>query len=362
MNDFSNTYAVVMAGGVGSRFWPKSRKAMPKQFLSLLGKESLIQATCERLQVLLPTDHLCVVSTKSQSHLVQAQLSWLKPENLLAEPFGKNTAPCIGLAALHLLHRSAEAIMIVLPADHHISKTDRFIKALQNAVTLIQQQPEALATIGIEPGYPATGYGYIQRGETFSFDHSQAFKVRAFAEKPTQEVAKQFFSSGEFLWNSGIFIWRCQTIIDYIEQLMPELYTGLRDIQAAIGTPSYDKVLERVYKQIRSESIDYGVMEHASQVMVLEGDFGWSDVGSWEEVYNRSPKDENGNVWIGDPINKDARNCYVECGERVVALVGVSDLIVVDTDDALLICSRNQSQDVKWVVEKLKHSEKQKYL
>jgi mannose-1-phosphate guanylyltransferase len=362
MTDLPNTFAVVMAGGIGSRFWPKSRKALPKQFLALLDKETLIQATCHRLQVWLPPESIYVVATANHALRVKEQLPWLKPQNILHEPFGKNTAPCIGLAAMHLLHVSPDAVMIVLPADHHISRTDRFIKALQSAVTLVQQQPEALVTIGIDPTYPATGYGYIQRGEAFAFDHNQAFKVRAFAEKPTLEVAAQFFSSGEFLWNSGIFIWRCQAILNNIEQLMPDLYAGLMEIDQAIGKAHYDDVVERVYKQIHSDSIDYGVMEQASNVLVLEGDFGWSDVGSWDEVYNRSQKNPEGNVVLGEPILKDVSNCYIESGQRVIVVLGVNDLVIVDTDDALLICNRNKTQDVKWVVEKLKHNEKLKYL
>ncbi len=362
MTDLQNTFAVVMAGGIGSRFWPKSRRILPKQFLALLDKETLIQATCNRLTAWLAAEAIYVVSTASHLPRVHEQLKWLKRANIIHEPFGKNTAPCIGLAALHLRRRSADAVMIVLPADHHISRTDRFTDALQAAVTLVRQQPEALITIGIDPTYPATGYGYIQRGEAFDFNHSQAFHVRAFAEKPTLEVAAQFFSSGEFLWNSGIFIWRCQAILNNIEQLMPDLFAGLMEIDRAIGQANYSQVLERVYKQIHSDSIDYGVMEQASHVLVLEGDFGWSDVGSWDEVYQRSEKNPDGNVVLGEPILKDVSHCYIESGQRAVAVLGVSDLVIVDTDDALLICNRNKTQDVKWVVEKLKHNEKLEYL
>jgi len=362
MIELDNVYAVVMAGGVGSRFWPKSRKALPKQFLPLLDHQTLIQATCERLRLFLPVEQILVVSTQSHGAKVRRQLRWLRPQNHLQEPFGKNTAPCIGLAAVHLLARSPESVMVVLPADHHISRSDRFVEALQSAVLLIRRQPDALATIGIEPTFPATGYGYLQRGEPFAFDHQQAFRVRAFAEKPTLEVAEQFFSSGEFLWNSGIFVWRSQTILNCLEQWMPDLHAGLMEISKVLNQRRYPAVLERVYKQIRSESIDYGVMEKASHVLVLEGDFGWSDVGSWDEVYHCSVQDEEGNVLLGEPIVKDVKNCYIESGRRVVALVGVSDLVVIDTNDALLICERKKAQDVKWVVEKLKHSKKQKYL
>ncbi len=357
-----NTYALIMAGGVGSRFWPKSRKSLPKQYLDLLGKETLIQAVCHRLQVILPTDRLYVVSTKNQTPLLKVQLPWLTSSHLILEPFGKNTAPCIGLAALHLMRHNPDAVMIVLPSDHLISDTEKFAQLLQDAVKMISKNPETLATIGIEPSYPATGYGYIQRGAPLESAAAKAFRVRAFAEKPTYEVAEQFFSTGEFLWNSGIFIWRASTILQYIEDLMPDLSSGLREIGGAIGTAKELQVTERVYKQIRSDSIDYGIMEHASNVIVLEGNFGWSDVGSWEEVYKISAHDDEGNILIRDPIVKSCRNCYIEASNRVVAVIGAEDLIVVDTPDALLICRRDQSQEVKWVVEKLKHSGQQKVL
>jgi len=356
------TYALIMAGGVGSRFWPKSRKSLPKQYLNLLGEETLIQAVSHRLQVIVPAERILVISTKSQRALLKVQLPWLRPFQLILEPFGKNTAPCIGLAALHLVRRDREAVMMILPSDHLISDTDKFAQLLQDAVAVIRQNPEALVTIGIEPTYPATGYGYIQRGAPLEAAAGKAFRVRAFAEKPDYEVAQQFISTGEFLWNSGIFVWRAANILHCIEDLMPDLSSGLKEIDKAIGTSKEARVTERVYKQIRSDSIDYGIMEHASNVIVLEGRFGWSDVGSWEEVYKISPHDESGNVLVNNPIVRNCRNCYIDAGARVVSLIGVEDLIVVDTPDALLICRKDQSQDVKWVVEKLKHSGQLKVL
>ncbi len=356
------TYALIMAGGIGSRFWPRSRKALPKQYLPLLGKETMIQAVCHRLQDFLPKEFIFIVSTRSQLPLIKAQLPWFKASHLIIEPFGKNTAPCIGLAAVHLQHIDPDAIMVALPSDHLIADTEKFTEILNAAVELVTQDPHALVTIGIEPTYPATGYGYIQRGERIDGVHGKAFTVRAFAEKPTVEVAGQFFSTGEFLWNSGIFVWRAGTILQYIDELIPDLSTGLREIRQALGSRRLAAVTEKVYKQIHSDSIDYGIMEHASNVIVLEANFGWSDVGSWEEVYKISPKDEDGNILIQDPIVKNVRNCYIEGSGRVMAVVGVEDLIVVDTPDALLICRRDQSQEVKWVVEKLKHSGLQKLL
>lgn len=356
------TYALIMAGGVGTRFWPKSRKSLPKQYLNLLGEETLIQAVSRRLQVILPVERIYVISTQSQFPLLEAQLPWLRPSQLILEPFGKNTAPCIGLAALHLVRQDPEAIMMVLPSDHLIADSEQFARLLHKAVAVIRKNPEALATIGIEPAYPATGYGYIQRGAPLEGCGGKVFRVRAFAEKPDFEVAQQFIASGEFLWNSGIFIWRAANILHCIEDLMPDLSAGLKEIGQALGTPAAAEVTGRVYKQIHSDSIDYGIMEHASNVIVLEANFGWSDVGSWEEVYKISPHDAEGNVLVSDPIVRNCRNCYIDAGGRVVAVIGVDDLIVVNTPDALLICRQDQSQDVKWVVEKLKHNGQQEVL
>ncbi len=356
------THAVIMAGGVGSRFWPKSRRSLPKQFLSLLDHKTMIQESATRIRPLIDPERIWVVTTQDQAHLVRQQLDWLPLENLVFEPFGKNTAPCIGLAALHIYHRDPDAAMIVMPADHLITGTDTFLKTLSRGVELIREDPSALVTIGIEPTYPATGYGYIQRGEKIANHSCQVYRVRAFAEKPVEEVALQFFQNGEFLWNSGIFSWSAQTILNYIDEFMPELYEGLEDIRSVIGTDACQQVTERVYKQIRSQSIDYGVMEHASNVLVLEGTFGWSDVGSWDEVYSICEKDKHANVLKGNVIIQDGTRNYVESVKRLIALVGVEDLVVVDSDDAVLICNRNRSQDVKCLVEKLKHGDLKRYL
>ena len=252
--------------------------------------------------------------------------------------------------------------MMILPADHLITDTEKFCQVLRNGIEIVREHRDSLVTIGIQPTYAATGYGYIQRGECFQIKNGKAFKVRAFAEKPNAEIAQQFYVSGEFLWNSSVFIWRAATILNYMEELMPELFEELMKIKSAIGTADYEKVVEKAYKQIRSDSIDYGIMEHASNVLVLEGEFGWSDVGSWEEVYNISEKDPEGNIIKGQPILKDVVNSYIEVSDRPVAVIGVEDLIIVDTSDALLVCKRKDSQDVKWVVEKLKHNGLQKYL
>jgi mannose-1-phosphate guanylyltransferase len=357
-----NIYAVIMAGGVGTRFWPKSRKAIPKQYLNLTGRQSMIQMSVSRIQEILPDENIYVVSTRDQESILTSQLDWLPKSNIIFEPFGKNTAPCIGITAIHLIKKNPDAIMIVMPADHLISETQQFILTLKAGVELVQKSQDALITLGIKPTFPATGYGYIQKGASIQADPITAYEVRAFAEKPTLDVAEKFYHSGEFYWNSGIFIWRADTILAYLESLMPDLYQGLCQIAAAIGKSDLESVTEMVYKQIYSESIDYGVMEHASKVLVIEGDFGWDDVGSWEAVYDISKKDENGNVVKGNAILKDVKNSYIESTERLVSILGVDDLIVIDTPDALLVCKRKKSQDVKWVVEKLKLDEQTNYL
>ncbi len=353
------SYALIMAGGIGSRFWPKSRQKVPKQFLSLVDQNSMIQSVAERIRSMVADNRIYVVSTSEHVPLLQKQLSWLLPSQVIAEPFGKNTAPCIGLSALFLLQRDPDAVMIVLPADHLVQKAENFRQTLAHGVQLVRQNPGALVTIGITPSYAATGYGYIQKGATLQ---DNVFRVRRFTEKPKLSKATAMYQSGDFLWNSGIFIWRAQTILDRIRTFMPELYRGLQEISPAMGPQNVKKKIRHVYKKVKAESIDYGVMEHAENVLVIEGNFGWNDVGSWEEVYKTLDKDSNGNVLKGHTILKDVKNSYVETSGRLVAVVGVENMIVVDTPDALLICAREKSQDVKWIVEKLKKSGQKNHL
>ncbi|MBN2000731.1 mannose-1-phosphate guanylyltransferase [candidate division KSB1 bacterium] len=354
-----NSYALIMAGGIGSRFWPKSRQRMPKQFLNLVDRQSMIQSVSERIQSMIPKEKIFVVSTREHVEILQKQLSWLLPSQIIYEPYGKNTAPCIGLSAIVLSKRDPDAIMIVLPADHLITETKLFQKTLQQGLKLIEQNPDVLVTIGITPTFAATGYGYIQKGEK---QRESIYRVKKFIEKPKLDKATKIWRSGDFLWNSGIFIWRAGTILDRIHKYMPDLFFSLQEIVPAIGSKDMDQVLKRVYKNIKSESIDYGIMEKSENVLVIEGSFGWNDVGSWEEVYKVLKKDSAGNVSRGKAILKDVKNSYIESSDRVVAVVGLENIIVVDTPDALLICAREKSQDVKWIVEKLKKSDRKKHL
>jgi mannose-1-phosphate guanylyltransferase len=347
-------FAVIMAGGVGTRFWPKSRAKLPKQLLNIVGKKTLIQSSVARIQPIIPDKKIFVVATKQQKEGILNQLPMLKPENLLLEPKGKNTAPCIGLASLYLNRINPDEVMVVLPADHLIQNDQGFVETLRHAEVLARQS-DLLVTIGIKPNYPATGYGYIQyNGQLSAFTEFPAFKVKTFAEKPDLKTAERFIESGDFLWNSGMFLWKVSKILKAIEEFMPDLYDSLMEIDRAIGTPDEDAVLQRVYCQIKGNSIDYGVMEHAQNVGVLQADFEWNDVGSWEEVYKISPKDDNKNVVRGKHILRDVHECLIDSPDKVIAAIGIRNIVLVDTGDALLVCRKDLAQQVKEVVEIMK--------
>ena len=349
-----STYAVIMAGGIGSRFWPKSRKAHPKQFMRIFDDDTLIQNTVARLQGLIPPERCLIVTHERYVQQTQNQLPALPAENILAEPISRNTAPCITYAAAELQHRDPEATMIVLPADHVIRNVKRFHATLRTAIDKAQD-PGALVTIGIKPTHPATGYGYIQfDGPDEATDPEatpEAYPVRTFAEKPDLSTAERFLDSGDFLWNSGMFIWRADTILGQVEQHLPKTYEAfqpvLTEASPAVAT------LTTAFQDSPRISIDYGVMEQADQVFVVPGTFEWSDVGDWRAVYDLSEKDEHGNAIQGNVLMHDASRCLVQGEDRLVALVGIHDAIVVDTGDAVLVCNRKNTQQVKNVVEYL---------
>ncbi len=343
--------ALIMAGGLGTRFWPKSRREHPKQLLKILGEQSLILDTVERLKPIVTGEEIYIVAMDDQLGKIRKQLNGHAGINYLVEPKGKNTAPCIGLAAVVMQKDDPDAVMVVLPADHLIEDNDVFLKTLQTAEKVALETGK-IVTIGIEPNYPATGYGYIQFDQQLAVaDGMPLLHVKTFAEKPNVATAERFLSSGDFLWNSGMFVWKVKTILEEIEEHLPQVYDGLMEIRDALGRPEQDAVIRRVYSQIRSISIDYGVMEHAKEVTVLKGNFGWNDLGSWGEVYKLMDKDENRNVLVGSHLIRDAAGCLVDAPEKCVALVGVDDLVVVDTPDALLICRRDRVQEVRDVVD-----------
>ncbi|MCF8240776.1 MAG: NTP transferase domain-containing protein [Melioribacteraceae bacterium] len=348
-------YAVIMAGGVGSRFWPRSRHHKPKQLIRIFGNNTMIQDTVNRLDGIIPKDNILVITNRVQKPRILEQLPQLKEENIIDEPFGKNTAACIGLASVIIESKSKDAVFITLPADHLIKDEKEFQDTIMKAVDFAYES-KGLVTIGIKPTRPETGYGYIQRKDSKETDG--IYKVNTFAEKPNLGTAKRFITSGDFLWNSGMFIWRVDAIMDEIRKYMPELSEGLKSLSEHLGSHDFQKTLINVYGQLKSVSIDYGVMEKSKMVYVTEGNFDWNDVGSWEAVYLISDKDEDGNAKIGDVYTENTFNSYVFSPRKFAALIGVQNLIVIETSHSLLVCSRDHAQDVKHVVDHLKMNNK----
>jgi mannose-1-phosphate guanylyltransferase len=361
----ATTCAVIMAGGVGTRFWPRSREKFPKHLLQIIGKDTMIQSTVRRLEPLVSSRDVFVVTNRLQKTPLVKQIPHVPEENIILEPVGRNTAPCIGLAALHVRRMDPEAVMVVLPADHIIRNDEEFRRIVRVAVETAASSG-SLLTIGITPTHPETGYGYIQfvneEGAHNPFYDRGVRRVKTFAEKPNLATAERLLASGDFLWNSGMFVWRAAAILEEIQKCLPDLYAELMKIDRDIGTPRYQQTLETVYGMIRGISIDYGVMEKAGSVFVIPGSFGWNDIGSWDEVYRVSGKDDGGNSVTGKVIQKDTKNSYIYSPDKVVATVGVEDLIIVNTDDALLICRRGRSQDVKEISDYLKRKQMNEFL
>lgn len=348
------TTAVIMAGGRGERFWPKSRNSFPKQFLSLTKDgETMIQKTVNRLLPMVAMEDIFVVTNVSYATLVQQQLPKLPAENILLEPCGRNTAPCIGLAAAVIRKKYGEAMMLVLPSDHLIRYEDMYVDTLRQAVAVAEHDAN-LVTIGITPTYPETGYGYIKFQRDTDLGMPGVYRVERFVEKPDLDTAKEYLASHRYLWNSGMFVWKTSAILANIESLMPDIYAGLTRIEAAVGTKEYEQVLDTEYQAFRSESIDFGVMEKADDIYTLPGSFGWDDVGNWLAVERINSTNELGNYIEGDVITIGTKTSTICGGSRLIAAVGVENLIVVDTDDAVLICAKDSTQDVKKVIENLK--------
>jgi len=366
METTPNIYAVIMAGGVGARFWPRSREKNPKQLLEIAGEGTMIQNTVRRLGTFVDAKNVFVVTNKLQRQGVIDQLPEVPPANILVEPVGRNTAPCIGLAAMFVQRLDPKGIMVVLPADHIIQNEAEFVRVLELGAR-VANASDALVTIGIQPNRPETGYGYIQVRDDAgagrpAFMEEGVFQVKTFAEKPNPQMARQFLESGDFLWNSGMFMWRVDVILSEIQRSLPDLHEQLKVLEPSLGTPMFEQSLERAYGMVRSISIDYGVMEKAKSVYVIRGDFGWNDVGSWDEVCRIAPKDESGNSANGTIIAVNSRNTYVHAPGKLVATVGVDDLIIIQTEDALLVCKKDGSQEVKEVVDFLRRKKMNEYL
>lgn len=355
-------YCVIMAGGSGTRFWPRSRDRNPKQFLNISGKRSLIQSTIDRFHTFIEWDHMFIAARDGHQDVMESQKLRVPPSNIFYEPVGKNTAPCVALAALHVQKRDMAGTLIVSPADHLIRRRGHFKKAILLGHKIARDK-RGLVTIGIQPNRPATGYGYIQVADPIKTDASvEAYQVKTFAEKPNLETAKRFLESGDFLWNSGIFVFRVDVFFEAIKEFLPDLYDGLMEIRRYMDRPNYKEVLNRVYHQIKSISLDYGIMEKASNVYTVRGKFYWNDLGSWEQVYEISNKDKNKNVVAGNTILVDVNNSFVSSSKGVVAVLGLDNVIVVQDGGTTLVCSRDHVEDVKKVVKQLKIMKLGKYL
>ena len=356
-------YTVIMAGGKGTRFWPLSTEDTPKQLLSLVGDTSLLEQTVARIAPLMPLEDIYVVTGESLVSATKLHLPDLPPENIIAEPVGRNTLPCIGLAALYLKKRKGgDAVMAVLPADSVIQDQERFRKLLQYAEN-IAANDNALITFGVPPTRVETGYGYIHIGAAIhTSDNFQAFQVRQFVEKPDRETAEKYLESREYLWNSGMFVWRVDLILDAIKTYQPSIYQRLMEIDAAIGTPSEAEAISHAYSQMEDISVDYGVMEKAKEVLVIPADIGWNDVGHWGAMHELYERDTSGNTVRGTHIGIDTQDCIVfnqtaqnpdVIEGKLIATIGVSDLVIVESECAVLVCPIDRVQEVKELVEKL---------
>jgi mannose-1-phosphate guanylyltransferase len=348
----NSIYAVIMAGGSGTRFWPRSRKNRPKQLLNITGDEILLKKTIDLITPIIPANRITIVTTLLQADSVKNTVLQIPKENIIIEPFGKNTAPAIGIAALFIQRDTKDAVMVVLPADHYIEDTKTFHQTIMGGATQAFEE-DCIVTIGIPPRGPETGYGYIEAGEVTDKKNG-IYSVTSFHEKPDRRTAEQFINQGTFYWNSGIFIAKTSTMLKEIKEYLPHNYQGLMKIRASLGTDEESNVINSAYNEMEAISIDYGVIEKSKHVFMIKGDFGWNDVGSWPSAAQYWPKDSKNNAFIGELIGLDSSECIVYSPKKPVALLGVKDLVIVEDDDALLVCKKERAQDVKKIVEMLK--------
>ncbi|MDR9417640.1 mannose-1-phosphate guanylyltransferase [Gracilimonas sp.] len=356
-------YAVIMAGGAGTRFWPRSTRKLPKQFLSLFGEGTMIQNTASRIEALIPQDRILVVTNDSYTNLVKEQLPGVPDENIVGEPVAKNTAPCVAIAAEMLYKKDPNATMVVLPADHHIENPGAFLQYLKAAIQKAESG-EFLVTVGIEPDSPETGYGYIHGDNSTkeTYNDKSVYPVQAFKEKPDLETAQQFLETGDYYWNSGMFIWRAKSVLSAFENYLPEMYKLVKECGEGLYGDNHQECINTFYRACESVSIDYGIMEDAKNVFVVPGEFGWNDVGSWTAAYELGNKDEEGNVIRSNEISiTDSKYNFVfsESG-KMISLVGVDGLAIVETEDAILICKLDKAQKVKNIVGQLQSKEELK--
>ena len=360
-------YATIMAGGAGTRFWPASRKSNPKQLLKLTGDRSMLQSTVDRLAGFCSNDHIMIVTNQSLVDPIAVQMPGIPRECIIGEPAKRDTGPCISLAATLLASRDPEATMVVMPADHVIYPTDLFQKSLRGAVELVEEDPQRIVTFGIQPTYPAEVFGYIQRDDA-SLDCAgfSAYRVDCFREKPDAATAQEFLDSGTFYWNSGIFVWKAKTILEAIRRFEPAMFHRVTKISESIGLPEFNEILQREFTAMDCKSIDFAVMEHYENVLVVEAPFEWDDLGNWSALPRLRGRDEHGNTSSGRAMMLDTQNCIIQAGgsesEHLIVTVGIKNCIIVHTADATLIAKRNDEAAVKQVVQQLEERQWEQYL
>ena len=349
-------HCVIMAGGSGTRFWPQSRRRLPKQFLCFGSNQSLLQETVDRSLGLVPFERIWIVTGAPHAAETDRQVPSIPKTNILIEPCGRNTAPCIGLAAIQLLASDPDAVMLVMPADQVIWPVAEFQRTVEQAVGIIKRNPDSLVLFGVLPTYPATGFGYIQRGEVLA--DSSGFRVASFREKPDIATATQYVASQEFFWNAGLFVWRAATILELLERHTPEIAMRLKRLQAMRGTDQWPAALAAEFPQMPSISIDYAVLEKANSVTVVPTTFHWDDVGSWQALARLLPADENGNTITGQFCGLNSSGCIVRSTDQhLIATFGVSDLIIVQTPDATLVADKRDENSLRMLIAELERRE-----
>ena len=356
-------HVVIMCGGSGSRFWPKSRKMYPKQFLKTVGEKTMIQLTVDRISGFIPIENIYMVTSVGYVTTIKEQVPQILEENLIIEPMAKETAACIGYSAVKLLKKDPEAVMIVLPADHYIQDEARFIGTLRQGLELADSD-NCLVTMGIRPTRPETAYGYIETGKRIDrLLEIPTYKIKRFTEKPNREKAQEFIDKGTYLWNSGMFIWKASVLLKQYKKFLPEMYQSLKRMSDYIGDPEEARVVLEEYNKIDGISIDYGILEKTWDVYVMESSFSWDDIGNWTALERYMDKDENGNSVKGDYKVLDSHNCIFYGNKRLIAALGIEDLIIVETDDVVLVCKKDRDQDIKLLIKELqKDNENSKYI
>jgi mannose-1-phosphate guanylyltransferase len=354
-------FNLITAGGSGTRFWPRSRDKKPKQFLSVFENETLIQSTINRFLPIIPMDNIYIISKQLQKEEILRQNLTIKSDNILYEPVGRNTLPCIALASMFIQRRNPDGIIVVSPSDHLVGDLPLFRNTIRTACKMAADN-DVIITIGINPVSPATGYGYIRKADMIcSNNGTDFFKVKRFVEKPDFKTAQRYFASGEYLWNSGLFIFRSSVLWNAIAEFVPRLYDSLIKIDKYKNSPLFEKQLARIYGSVEAISIDNGIMEKAGNIYVVEGGFQWNDLGGWEQVYELSEKDGSGNATVGNVVVMDTETSYAYSDKDLVVLLGVKDVLVVHDGNATLVANRNKSEEIKQLVTLLKSKELHEY-